>query len=70
MAVAALRPTSSSMEEVAAKRPGEVRALPVKVVPREAHSATPMASPPQSSLRDDSSSVEEERGAKIFEMEH
>jgi len=65
------RPTSSSMEEVAAKRPEEVRARNVKKKPPEARSSRPLASPPQSSLppsprlrrtgRDDSSSIEEER---------
>jgi hypothetical protein len=49
------------MEEVAAKRPEEVRPSTVKNEPREAYSATPLASPPQSSLRDDSSSIEEEQ---------
>lgn len=53
--------TSSSMEEVAAKRPEEVRAPLLKQVPHEARSFKPMATPPQSSLRDDSSSIEEER---------
>jgi very-short-patch-repair endonuclease len=53
--------TSSSMEEVAAKRPEEVRAPSLKKAPHEARSFAPLASPPQSSLRDDSSSIEEER---------
>jgi hypothetical protein len=62
--------TSSSMEEVAAKRPEEVRAPNSKKKPSWAHSSRPLASPPQSSLRDDSSSIEEEQGAKISRMEH
>jgi very-short-patch-repair endonuclease len=59
----ALPQTSSSMEEVAAKRPEEVRAPVVKKEPREASPSTSRASPPQSALRADSSSIEEERGA-------
>ena len=59
-------PTSSSMEEVAAKRPEEVRPRTAKKKPPEAHPQPPLASPPQSSLRDDSSSIEEERGAKSW----
>jgi very-short-patch-repair endonuclease len=55
------RATSSSMEEVAAKRPEEVRAPAVKNEPREAAPSTSRASPPQSALRADSSSIEEER---------
>ena len=55
--------TSSSMEEVAAKRPEEVIPLVAKVEPR---SSRPLASPPRSSLRADSSSIEEERGAKSW----
>ena len=70
MFVGALSQTSSSMEEVAAKRPEEVRPPSLNDEPREAHSARPLASPPQSALREDSSSIEEERGAKIFELEH
>ena len=57
------RKTSSSMEEVAAKRPEEVRAPTAKNEPHEAHSSSLAATPPQSSLRDDSSSIEEERNA-------
>lgn len=56
-----LAQTSSSMEEVAAKRPEEVRAPSWKDEPREARSSKPLASPPQSALRADSSSIEEER---------
>jgi hypothetical protein len=70
MAGVALRQTSSSMEEVAAKRPEEVRPQPGTNEPHEAHSSPPLASPPRSSLRDDNSSIEEERGAKISNMEH
>jgi very-short-patch-repair endonuclease len=55
------RLTSSSMEEVAAKRPEEVRAPAVKKEPHEATPHNLRASPPQSSLRVDSSSIEEER---------
>jgi very-short-patch-repair endonuclease len=55
------RITSSSMEEVAAKRPEEVRARSIRKEPPEAHPATPLASPPQSALRADSSSIEEEQ---------
>ena len=62
--------TSSSMEEVAARRPEEVRALTLKDKPCWVHSSRAVASPPQSALRADSSSIEEEPGAKIFEMEH
>ena len=57
--------TSSSMEEVAAKRPEEVRAPALKTKPHEAHPKQKRASPPQSSLRADSSSIEEERGAWV-----
>ncbi|MBX3430598.1 MAG: endonuclease domain-containing protein [Hyphomonadaceae bacterium] len=53
--------TSSSMEEVAAQRPEEVRAPAVKTKPHEAHPSKPLGSPPQSALRADSSSIEEER---------
>lgn len=56
-------PTSSSMEEVAAKRPEEVRAVSVKMKPHEARRSPVRASPPLSALRADSSSIEEERGA-------
>ncbi|MEZ5961918.1 MAG: DUF559 domain-containing protein [Hyphomonadaceae bacterium] len=56
-----LAQTSSSMEEVAAKRPEEVRPRSLKQKPSEAHSSPPLASPPQSALRADSSSIEEER---------
>ncbi len=52
---------SSSMEEVAAKRPEEVRPPSLKNEPREAHSSPLLATPPQSALRADSSSIEEER---------
>ena len=58
--------TSSSMEEVAAKRPEEVRPPTVKKEPPEAHASPPVASPPQSALRANSSSIEEERGAKSW----
>jgi very-short-patch-repair endonuclease len=58
--------TSSSMEEVAAKRPEEVRAPAAKNVPHEAHPSRAVATPPQSALRADSSSIEEERGAKSW----
>jgi len=61
------------MEEVSAcasTLTEEVRAQPMQVSPQEAHPQGRRASPPQSSLRDDSSSIEEEQGAKIFEMEH
>jgi very-short-patch-repair endonuclease len=59
-------PTSSSMEEVAAKRPEEVRAPKVKMKPHKANPKRQRASPPQSALRADSSSIEEERGAKSW----
>jgi very-short-patch-repair endonuclease len=60
-------PTSSSMEEVAAKRPEEVRPPTVKKKPAQAHSSPPFASPPQSvACATDSSSIEEERGAKSW----
>jgi hypothetical protein len=49
------------MEEVAAKRPEEVRAPTMKTKPQEAVLQVQRAPPPQSSLRDDSSSIEEER---------
>jgi very-short-patch-repair endonuclease len=52
------------MEEVAAKRPEEVRPRTATNEPRKAHSSTPLASPPQSALRADSSSIEEERGVR------
>jgi len=55
--------TSSSMEEVAAKRPEEVRALTGKEEPQVAHLVHKRATPPQSALRADSSSIEEERDA-------
>jgi very-short-patch-repair endonuclease len=58
--------TSSSMEEVAAKRPEEVRALEVEKKPPVATLKRQRASPPQSALRADSSSIEEERGAKSW----
>lgn len=58
--------TSSSMEEVVAKRPEEVRATTVKDKPQAAHLEEKRASPPQSALRADSSSIEEERGAKSW----
>ncbi|MBL8547095.1 MAG: endonuclease domain-containing protein [Hyphomonadaceae bacterium] len=58
--------TSSSMEEVAAQRPEEVRAPAAKKKPDRARSSRPSATPPQSSLRDDISSIEEERGAKSW----
>jgi len=57
------------MEEVAAKRPEEVRAPTVKKEPLEAHSASPLASPPQSVAgATDSSSIEEEHSLpfKVF----
>jgi hypothetical protein len=50
------------MEEVAAKRPEEVRALQVNEKPPLAHLQGRRASPPLSALRADSSSIEEERG--------
>ena len=65
-----LRSTSSSMEEVAAQRPEEVRALASKKEPPQARSSRPLATPPQSALRADSSSIEEELGAKIYKTEH
>jgi very-short-patch-repair endonuclease len=56
------RLASSSMEE--APRSGGGGAPSVSTSePDEAHSAAPVASPPQSALRADSSSIEEERGA-------
>ena len=70
MSVGAHQTTSSSMEEVAAQRPEEVRAPNLKNEPSRAHSSRAVAAPPQSALRADSSSIEEEPGAKIFEMEH
>ena len=51
---------SSSMEEAPRSGGGGVPSLS-KGAPPEAHSLRPSASPPQSSLRDDSSSIEEER---------
>ena len=53
---------SSSMEEVPAKRAEEVRPPATTTEPHEAHSSPPLASPPQSALRADSSSIEEEQG--------
>ena len=61
MAGGAFRFTSPSMGEVAAQRPEGVRALTLRFEPPEARSLRPLPSPPQSSLRDDSSSIEEER---------
>lgn len=49
------------MEEVAAKRPEEARAPTKKAKPHEARPQQMQATPPQSSLRADSSSIEEER---------
>jgi len=51
---------SSSMEEAPRSGGGGAPSI-VRDEPLEAHSSTPLASPPQSSLRDDSSSIEEER---------
>lgn len=59
-------PSSSSMEEVAAKRPEEVRPHATKTLPPETELQIPRGSPPQSALRADSSSIEEERGAKAW----
>jgi error-prone DNA polymerase len=53
---AAVHSASSSMSE-------EVRTPPVTKEPPEARSLRPVGSPPQSALRADSSSIEEERGA-------
>jgi 2-octaprenyl-6-methoxyphenol hydroxylase len=54
------RQASSSMEEAPRSGGGGARSV-MGPKPQEAHSARPLASPPQSSLRDDSSSIEEER---------
>lgn len=51
---------SSSMEEAPRSGGGGARSV-VQNEPNEARSSAPVASPPQSSLRDDSSSIEEER---------
>jgi len=55
------------MEEVAAKRPEEVRAPTLKVMPLEDRPDASRATPPQSSLRDDSSSIEEGRALDVPE---
>jgi len=54
--------STPSMGEVAAKRPEEVRAETTKAKPQEAKPERSRAPPPQSSLRDDSSPIEGERG--------
>jgi very-short-patch-repair endonuclease len=51
---------SSSMEEAPRSGGGGARSV-VKKKASEAHSSKPLASPPQSALRADSSSIEEER---------
>ncbi|MFT3729767.1 MAG: endonuclease domain-containing protein [Terricaulis sp.] len=56
------RMASSSMEEAPRSGGGGAPAV-TKNEPREAHSSSPLASPPQSALRADSSSIEEERDA-------
>ena|GEM_PF-3440920 len=67
----ARRPASSSMEEVSAwasTLTEEVRAPTVTKAPQEAHAEGLRASPPQSALRADSSSIEEEQSLtfKVF----
>jgi hypothetical protein len=62
-----LSPTSSSMEEVAAKRPEEVRPPMMENEPPEAHPSTSLGSPPQSALRADSSPIEGEQ-TQIFKV--
>jgi very-short-patch-repair endonuclease len=54
------RPASSSMEEAPRSGGGGARAT-LRALPHETPSSASRATPPQSSLRDDSSSVEEER---------
>src|SRR5262245_39668789 len=49
-----------------AKRAEEVRPPAVTSEPLDAHSARPLASPPQSALRADSSSIEEERDPRAW----
>jgi hypothetical protein len=56
-----LRQPASALEVGAGKRPEEVRAPTMKEKPHEAIPNDPQATPPQSSLRDASSSIEEER---------
>ncbi|MGH6952371.1 MAG: excinuclease ABC subunit UvrC [Vitreimonas sp.] len=59
-------PASSSMEEAPAQRAEEVRPPAESSEPHEAHPSRPLASPPQSSLRDDSSPIEgEQEGGRI-----
>ncbi|MEJ0061351.1 MAG: excinuclease ABC subunit UvrC [Terricaulis sp.] len=60
-------PTSSSMEEVVEPRSGETGGgarASFGEEPSEAHLLASRATPPQSALRADSSSIEEERGAR------
>ena len=59
-------PPPRGAPSLTAKRPEEVRPRSLKDEPREAHSFPPVASPPQSALRADSSSIEEERGVKSW----
>jgi len=65
-------PTSSSMEEVVSPRSGETGGgdrAKLGELPQEAKPRSPRASPPQSALRADSSSIEEERGAVAAAIE-